>query len=439
MSSYFSSDEDEESWLNEVTDFEDDEDPDYFPLKAHSTQHSQSSDNDDSFSQSSAPAKNVSLRQYSSASNKVSSITSDTNEPCCSYTETLSYGENSVCSQSDGNPPPNLLGFHDACTPVHEVTEPASSSSIECDLHKGEDVLLKYENFSIFKAAFLTIDSEPLQGQFAVEQLLRDTNQWKDFDPDKHAPASIVKWPLNKVDKLPFPIVEDLGTEARQPTLLDTRKRIRNEQSWQKNIKKTKYNAGEEYQFKNKKGETFTKPSRKELKEEKCCNSSCRQQCSDNFGPEDVKKINKHFWDLKDYDLQKAYLIKYVSVQEQKQRVRIRKTSKTGKRKAERKPNKIFSLATSPEEATRVCKTFFLYVLNINMQRVETALKSAASSGFIAPDGRKARSGTRNAASNERVETVVNHMKMFPTVEAHYVRQNEKYEYLPQGLSIKMM
>ena len=277
LSGYFSSDEDEESWLNEVTDFEDDEDPDYFPLKAHSTQHSQSSDNDDSFSQSSAPAKNVSLRQYSSASNKVPSITSDTNEPCCSYTETLSCGENSVCSQSDGNPSPNLLGFHDACTPVHEVTEPASSSSIECDLHKGEDVLLKYENFSIFKAAFLTIDSEPLLGQFAVEQLLRDANQWKDFDPDKHAPASIVKWSLNKVDKLPFPIVEDLGTEARQPTLLDTRKRIRNEQLWQKNIKKTKYNAGEEYQFKNKKGETFTKPSRRELKEEKCCNSSCRQ------------------------------------------------------------------------------------------------------------------------------------------------------------------
>ena len=90
----------------------------------------------------------------------------------------------------------------------------------------------------------MTIDSEPLQGQFAIEQLLRDANQWKDFDPDKHAPASIVKWPLNKVDKLPFSIVEDLGTEARQPTLLDTRKRIRNEQSWQKNIKKTKYNAG---------------------------------------------------------------------------------------------------------------------------------------------------------------------------------------------------
>ena len=191
LSGYFSSDE--ESWLNEVTDFEDDEDPDYFPLKAHSTQHSQSSDNDDSFSQSSAPAKNVSLRQYSSASNKVPSIISDTNEPCCSHTETLSCGENSVCSQSDGNPPPNLLGFHDACTPVHKVTEPASSSSIECDLHKGEDVLLKYENFSIFKAAFLTIDSEPLQEQFAVEQLLREANQWKDFDPDKHAPASIVK------------------------------------------------------------------------------------------------------------------------------------------------------------------------------------------------------------------------------------------------------
>ena len=90
LSGYFSSDEDEESWLNEVTDFEDDEDPDYFSLKAHSTQHSQSSDNDDSFSQSSAPAKNVSLRQYSSASNKVPSITSNTNEPCCSYTETLS-------------------------------------------------------------------------------------------------------------------------------------------------------------------------------------------------------------------------------------------------------------------------------------------------------------------------------------------------------------
>ena len=77
LSGYFSLDEDEDSWLNEVTDFEDDEDPDYFPLKAQSTQHSQSSDNDDNFSQSRAPAKNVSLRQNSSASNKVPSIASD--------------------------------------------------------------------------------------------------------------------------------------------------------------------------------------------------------------------------------------------------------------------------------------------------------------------------------------------------------------------------
>ena len=116
-----------------------------------------------------------------------------------------------------------------------------------------------------------------------------------------------------------------------------------------------------------------------------------------------MKKINKHIWDLKDHDLQKAYLIKYVSVQEQKQTVRMRKTSKTGKRKAERKPNKIFSLVTSPEEATRVCKTFFLYALNTNMQRVEIALKSATSSGFIASDGHKARSGTRCGKPHQNV------------------------------------
>ena len=43
----------------------------------------------------------------------------------------------------------------------------------------------------------------------------------------------------------------------------------------------------------------------------------------DSFGPEDEKRINKHFWNLKDHDLQKAYhilyLIKYVNVQKQKQ------------------------------------------------------------------------------------------------------------------------
>ena len=65
------------------------------------------------------------------------------------------------------------------------MTEPASPSSIECDEYNGKDVLLKHEKFSIFQPAFLTIDSELLQGQFAVEQLLRHAYKWKGFDPDK--------------------------------------------------------------------------------------------------------------------------------------------------------------------------------------------------------------------------------------------------------------
>ena len=73
------------------------------------------------------------------------------------------------------------------------------------------------------------------------------------------------------------------------------------------------------------------------------------------------------------------------------------------------------------------------------MQRVKTALKSAASSGSIAPDGRKAQSGTQNAASNERVETVVKPHQNVQTAEAHSMRLCEKYNHLLQGLSIRMM
>ena len=85
----------------------------------------------------------------------------------------------------------------------------------------------------------------------------------------------------------------------------------------------------------------------------------------------------------------------------------------------------------------QVCAIFFCNTLGINERCVRTTLKKVSETGTIMRDRR----GYHNnhATVIEREKAVIEHIKMFKTVESHYVRKNVKYEYLPQELNIKAM
>ena len=310
-------------------------------------------------------------------------------------------------------------------------------------LSDGQEVYLCRGDYRIFKATVsssygntvhgVSLDED--HGRFFITRLLQHSSKWDNFDCDIHCVGSAIRWRLSSVKTIKTDKFTDYGTEAQQPKTLEMRKRKRNTQEWKKTVRKEQYNSGYEHEYRTQTGEIKVRPSRRSFEQD--CN--CRMNCSSKFTEEEKKVVNKIFWDLKDKDLQRAFISKHVKIQEVKNRMRIRHDCKTGKRR-HRKPNRIYKLPKRNEDnkLLTVCKIFFTNILNIDVKRVDTALKSKGDGGFITPDKRN-NQAPHNTTSEERIAKVVEHIKKFKVVESHYVRKASKFEYLPEELSVAAM
>ena len=142
---------------------------------------------------------------------------------------------------------------------------------------------------------------------------------------------------------------------------------------------------------------------------------------------------------LSDINLQRGFLAKCVKKGTVKKRKRIRAGSTQNT--AERQPNNSYSLPVSDKKIVAVCKKFFLHVLNIDANRINSALNSLnPETGFITPD-KRADGKTANRITKDRITKVMEHIMLVDTVESHYVRNGtaNEYQYLPRGLTIKQM
>ena len=101
---------------------------------------------------------------------------------------------------------------------------------------------------------------------------------WNEFDLDKHAEGSFIKWGKCQIKKIASGsasyINDSLGLEADHPNLLNERKKRKNPGNWKKNVNKKRHNSGESYEYITKKGEYKAKEARKV---KPGCNLECKK------------------------------------------------------------------------------------------------------------------------------------------------------------------
>jgi len=230
-------------------------------------------------------------------------------------------------------------------------------------------------------------------------------------------------------------LVEQYGIEGKSPTPLQKNKSKRNqkqrESKWKRNVLKRKREAGEEYTYKTKSGETAVR-SQRLVKDP--CPANCKKKCTEKITEEERKRIHENFWKLSDPNLKNIYLSKLVKITP---KLRERKRKKASKRR-NRQSTRSYSFIKLNGERITECQKFFFSTLDISEKRVRTILKKTTESGTIEKDGR-GKAGGKNKIDEETINRIKDHIMMFRTIDSHYVRKESKCEYLSEHLSVAEM
>jgi len=202
-----------------------------------------------------------------------------------------------------------------------------------------------------------------------------------------------------------------------------SRKRMRNESNWARNVRKLACNSGAEYT--SQKGVL-----RAARKMGKGCSETCMYDCHSRISQEDREAFFRQFWDLKDKTRQWDFINSYVSFTDPS-RPLIKDTPLRSVGRYHMMSNR---------EKIVVCQTMFLSTLDISEKPIRTAAARLKSKGAaISPDHRGQNSKIKKDA--EKVKgTIDEHIKMFPIIPSHLCRgQNPRRRYLQPGLSINKM
>lgn len=221
-------------------------------------------------------------------------------------------------------------------------------------------------------------------------------------------------------------IVQDLNPEVSVQAV--SRKRIKDETKWKRNIIKTCRNSGVSY--KDWKGK-----QKNERQIQKGCSVKCRKNCHNNFSFNNRLTIFGSYWKLGDINRQRDFIFKHV-VQKEKCRQRIRKHHNS-----DRSKNRQYSLYyyfPKDNALKPVCKTFFLDTLSISEQIVKTVMKKVNSSRTSVEIDLRGQCSTKRISNTIR-QTVIDHIRKFDKVESHYCRKSTTREYLPSNLNITKM
>lgn len=143
---------------------------------------------------------------------------------------------------------------------------------------------------------------------------------------------------------------EQVNVQATEEVLLEVKKgkkRKRQPDTWQCNIRKQKHLAGEEHLSKNKKliKEKSLGPS---------CTEKCRRKCTVAISQAERENIFRQFWlPSKSIDHKRQFVASCVQLRGIK-----RKRERTGERSNQKTSNKIFTFTVNNVQV-EVCQTFF--------------------------------------------------------------------------------
>ena len=207
------------------------------------------------------------------------------------------------------------------------------------------------------------------------------------------------------------------------PAAVDTtasrgRKRVRNIQLWQRNIRKRLRNSGKEYLDVNK--------TVKRAKLFAAYHCTCRFKCSENISQKQQENIFQSFWNLGCWEKQTGFLLACATSSEPKRRSKGAKSQK--------QHSHTFTL-----QGYRVCRRFSRRTLGITEGRLHRCLLRKRSVVPLVTD-KRGRHASHRVISTEQLNDVRSHIQSFPRYRSHYTRRDSvDRTYLNPGLNLSIM
>lgn len=200
-----------------------------------------------------------------------------------------------------------------------------------------------------------------------------------------------------------------------------TRKRLNNRNDWFDIKNKRLKNSGQSYEGARSK----TKYSAKTMGP----TCSCQKKCGEKIPTEQREQIFNNFYSLESHELQWQYIVRHVETKPIKRLTLDRKNNRT---------QTITYFLPLAESNIPVCKVFFLNTIKVTEQVVYTALEKIKKDLSLS-DLRGNHSTRPKKMSDLTKESIITHIKLFPSVESHYIRKQSKRQYLSQHLNISKM
>lgn len=200
-----------------------------------------------------------------------------------------------------------------------------------------------------------------------------------------------------------------------------TRKRLNNRDEWYDIKNKRLKNSGQAYE-----GARSKKKYSAKTMGPPC---SCQKKCGEKFPTEERQQIFNKFYNLKLHELQWQYIARHVEAKPIKRLTVHRKNNRT--------QTLIYFLPLA-ESNIQVCKVFFLNTLKVSEQVVYTAIEKIKKDESLT-DLRGTHSTRPQKMSELTKKSIIAHIKLFPSVESHYIRKRSKRQYLSQHLNISKM
>lgn len=198
-----------------------------------------------------------------------------------------------------------------------------------------------------------------------------------------------------------------------------SRKRSRNPDRWDRNIRKRRRNCGKRYA--NAQGREVR---RREVGP--TCRQNCRYGCSNKFDEAARANIFSSYWDMSDITRQRDFIVGHAMPVKPKYRYPIPGST--------RHHNYRYFFQTGTHRYL-VCKRFFCSTLDINSTVITTAHAKKDEHGVIGPDlrGKHDNHACIDPASKDAVRE---HINSIPRIESHYLRAQTTRQYIDGAVNI---
>ncbi|KAL4153089.1 hypothetical protein QTP88_000922 [Uroleucon formosanum] len=199
------------------------------------------------------------------------------------------------------------------------------------------------------------------------------------------------------------------------------RKRVKNEKTWKRNIRKDKHLKGKQYV--NSKGKVVHE------KQPKIGPCHCSNECHMKITQERQIQIFNDFYNLESLNMQTSYLFTIIKVCD-KQR------SYTQNPCSRRQKSRVYVLLDSSGIEVKVCKNFFQNTLLVSAGRIDRVLKNKGQKS-TPPSDRRGKGPSANKTSQEKIAEVKDFIEKFPAYESHYaLHKSINRKYMSPDLNI---